>query len=183
VNFETIRLANRFPELYGFVLLDPARLDAFYEGKARGENLLQRFSETDDGDRVSAEGIAIPLVAVDEGDYTVLIRDAAAPALGPDPKVRSTGWVLGTETGELLFSGIGYLWKWNPDDPGWAAIRLTPGWYGVEVLGYVLNEGKPTEEWAFEFALTPASARPAFAADVSAPLSLGQPPAEPLPGA
>jgi hypothetical protein len=46
--FEPIRLEDCFSELHGFVLLDPARLDAFFGGKAQGTDLLARFTQTDD---------------------------------------------------------------------------------------------------------------------------------------
>jgi len=172
MTFKPIRLEKRFPEAHGFVLLDPARLDAFCNGRAEGADLLTRFSQTEDGDRVSREGIAIPITELDEGDYTIVLREAGSPGVNALLRVRSPGWVLGTETGKLVFCGIGYLLHWNPLHPNHAQIQIPPGWYQVEVLGYILNEGTRMEDWLYEFVVTHSEHKPLFTADLSASLSL-----------
>ena len=60
MGFPTVRLEGCFPELFGFVLLDPARLDQALGGTAAETNLLQLFTTSSLGDRVTADGIAIP---------------------------------------------------------------------------------------------------------------------------
>jgi len=169
---ETIRLERRFPELYGFVLLDPERLDDLYEHDARGADLLARFTESEDGDRVSREGIAIPMLGLEAAYYTVVLRDPATPGVVQAPRVRSGGWVLGTTSGQLLLCGLGSLVRWDSDDPRHGRIQVPPGWYGVTVLGQVLKAGRPDEEWLLELVLDPTEEPPRFAGDVSVQLSM-----------
>jgi hypothetical protein len=167
VPFASIRLENCFPELHGFVLLDPARLEAFYGAPVRGLDLLKRFTRDDDGERVCREGVAIPMTGIDAGDYTILVRDPSSPAIGQQPRLRSSGWILGTERGSLLLCGLGYLTHWDPQHPRHVRLEVPPGWYQVEIAGHVLHEGTPSEEWIYELTMSHAHEKPVFEADLS----------------
>lgn len=162
MGFPSIRLEGCFPELFGFVFLDPARLDQALGGEAADENLLERFSTTDLGDRVSADGIAIPVLGVEVGVYSVLVRHAAEPSPWPAPRLSSSGWVLGTTTGALLLCGAGYLARWDPGHPRHRRIDVPAGWYAVEIHGHVLDSG--ADDGAYEFVLTPTNTQPPFRA-------------------
>jgi hypothetical protein len=62
VTFPAARFDEIFAELHGFVLLDPARLP-------RQRNLLELFVTTDE-----ADGIAVPLLDVEAGWYSVSVE-------------------------------------------------------------------------------------------------------------
>lgn len=162
MKFPGVRLTGCFPELFGFVLVDPARLELALGSAVRGTDLLERFTTTDHGDRITHDGIVIPLMGVDAGDYTVLVRHVTEPSPWPAPRLSSPGWVLGTDTGALLFCGAGYLTDWQPAHPRHRHLVVPPGWYDVEIRGHVLTSGP--DDAAYEFVLTPADARPAFRA-------------------
>lgn len=162
--FPAVRLEGCFPELFGFVLLDAVRLDEALGGTAAGGNLLERFSTTDLGDRVSADGVAIPLFGVEAGRYSVLVRHTAEASPWPTPRLSSPGWVLGTTTGTLLLCGAGYLTRWDAGHPRHRRVDVPPGWYAVEVHGHVLDSG--TDDGAYEFVLTPTKVQPPFHADL-----------------
>ena len=164
VHFDPIRFDRCFPELHGFVLLDPERLEEFCSGHAHGSNLLQRFSETEDGDRVSQDGIAIPLLGVEPGEYTVIVRSADGTPAAGDLRARSAGWILGTETGHLLLCGAGYLTKWDGSHAAHKHITVPPSWYRVDVYGYIADPGSETEHWTIEFVLQETQERPTFEA-------------------
>jgi hypothetical protein len=172
VSFAASRFEGCFPELFGFVLLDPERLDAFCEGCARGANLLDRFSRGTDGDRVSEAGIAIPLTQLEAGDYTIVVRDSDRDAVAAPPKVRSAGWVLGTTTGRLILCGLGYLTQWDPDNPRHRRLAVPPGWYEAEILGHVLRPSNANEEWLLEILLRRVAEQPVFRARFEAGLDL-----------
>jgi len=48
--FPAVRLTGCFPELFGYVLVDPSRLDGAFAGDAEGKDLLDLFSTTAHGD-------------------------------------------------------------------------------------------------------------------------------------
>lgn len=177
MSFDAIRLENCFPELHGFVLLDPARLEHFYDAPVRGVDLLARFARSEDGDRVCREGVAIPMIGVEAGDYTIIVRDAALQSMDQHPRLRSSGWILGTETGKLIFCGLGYLTDWEPDHPRHAHVEVPPGWYRVEITGHVVHDGTSAEEWEYQLALSLTREKPVFSADLTTRFGLS--PGEP----
>ncbi|MDI6105211.1 hypothetical protein QLQ12_42165 [Actinoplanes sp. NEAU-A12] len=162
--FPVARFTGCFPELFGFVLLDPARLDHALGGNTEGTNLLDVFTTTEQGDRVAHDGIAIPVMGVDAGDYTVLVRHASDRSPWTTPQLSSPGWVLGTETGSLLLCGAGHLTAWAPDHPEHRHVAVPPGWYEVEIRGHLLAQGP--DDAAYEFILTSTVTPPAFHADL-----------------
>jgi hypothetical protein len=162
--FPVSRLTGCFPELFGFVLLDPARLDHTLGGDTAGRDLLALFTTTDQGDQVARDGVAVPVMGVDAADYTVLVRHAADPSPWTAPRLSSPGWVLGTDTGRLLLCGAGHLTDWAPGHPGHRHVTVPPGWYEVEIRGHLLTHGP--DDAACEFVLTPTVTRPAFHADL-----------------
>ena len=67
------------------------------------------------------------------------------------------------EPPHTLLSGVGYLVEWDPEDPRHRRLPLPVGWYGVRVIGGVLD-GDP-EQWALSFVLQQSEERPPFTAD------------------
>jgi hypothetical protein len=161
MRFPAVQLAGCFPELFGFVLLDAARLDHAFGGDAAGQNLLHTFTTTDQGDEVARDGIALPVMGVDAGVYTVIVRHAGDRSPWPTPQLVADGWVLGTDTGSLVLCGVGYLVDWNPDHPKHRHVTVPPGWYEVELRGYLLAHDHP-DDAAYEFVLTPSATQPPF---------------------
>ncbi|MEU3464537.1 hypothetical protein ABZ721_31880 [Streptomyces sp. NPDC006733] len=170
--FPTARFEGCFPELFGFVLLDATGLDGIGDGSPIGKNLLELFSTSERGDQVVRDGIAIPAQKIDPGFYTVLVRHARSPAPWQDPKVSSAGWVLHVQSGELLLCGLGYLTQWTPDHPRHRRMCVPPGWYEVEIRGYVVDPDDP-DDAAYEFVLSgPTGTRPTFCAHLDDSLNV-----------
>ena len=157
---QTIRLEKRFPELHGFVLLDPERLDALDEHGARGADLLTRFTASEEGDRVSREGIAVPVLGLEPDYYTVVLRVGTTHGASHTSHVRSDGWVLGTATGRLVLCGLGYLARWDPDDPKHSRIEVPPGWYTVTILDSIPNARRSDDERLLELVLQRSTTPP-----------------------
>ncbi len=169
MKFPSLQLEHNFPELFGFVLLDPERLEQFCNYQARGQNLVERFTTSEDGDKVAAQGIAIPLMSVDAGYYTIVIRsDEDDLKLVGTPKLSSKGWTLGTLTGALLFCTAGNLITWDPErlDKYQRLVTVPPGFYQVEIRGYTCDGPERKQDGIFEFILTSVNQLPAFTANL-----------------
>jgi hypothetical protein len=151
--FPAVQLSSCFPEAHGFVLLDPARLDGYLGGNGTGRNLLELFSTTEAGDAVAAEGIALPLMGVSAGYYTVLVRHVSDRSPWSAAVNSSPGWILGSETGSLLLCGAGHLSRWMPGHPAHHRVTVPPGWYRVEVRQH--DQANGTDDGAYEFVFTP----------------------------
>ncbi|MFC4858767.1 hypothetical protein [Actinophytocola glycyrrhizae] len=102
--------------------------------------------------------------------YTVLVRHDSDQSPWSTAALSSHGWVLGTETGALLLCGAGSLSRWTPQHSQHRRLTVTPGWYSVTIRGHQQAEGP--DDAAYEFALTSASTRPVFHADLDQPVRI-----------
>lgn len=127
----------------------------------RGADLLTRFTTTTEGDDVAKTGRAIPVIGVETGEYTLIIRNVDQPSKLPTaPRLTSPGWVLHVE-GEFCLCGVGYLARWNPEHPKVHRVTLPRGWFAVTV---------DLCDWHIEFVLSPAE-QPVFTADLQTDFS------------
>ncbi|MGV3625108.1 MAG: hypothetical protein ACO1OB_30085 [Archangium sp.] len=145
-----IRLTDVFSELNGFVLCVVDQLEV-------GADLLTRFTTTEEGDDVARRGHAIPVIGVETGEYTLIIREVDQPTKLPTaPRISSPGWVLHVD-GELGLCGVGYLATWNPKHPKVHRVTVPHGWYAVIV---------DVCDWHVEFVLSRCDEPPVFTADL-----------------
>ena len=131
-----------FAELYGFVIYNPDLLDRYLlENQISTTDVLRMFTETEHGDSVIQEGIAIPIVNIPEGYYDfTLTADERAYYLS-----ESKGWSVKITTGVLRVIGIGYLNDLSLiDNHRKVDFQLSPGWYELSIhsFQYKGNEGE-----------------------------------------
>jgi len=127
-SFDTLIETAVYSELLGFVAADPATLDRFHGGSACGLDLLDLYTTTDVGDRVSATGAAIPILGVDAGHYSFVVRDSAAPTLlTAAPLATSSGWILQVTSGEIALCGVGRLKRWDPQQTSVRRVAVPAG--------------------------------------------------------
>ena len=189
--FEPLSIPRFFAARNALFLIDPARVIEAFGEAALGSDLLHRFTQQRASDAVWTDGIAVPAFGVEAGYYTVLIRSTATEeAMIPLTHiVYSTGFVLGTETGDLLLCNADRLADWQPGhlpafnpsrNPETHArlpilgferpVRVAPGWYAVTVVAGIREAGEDAaepanEEWVCAFLLDPRTERPMFTAD------------------
>jgi hypothetical protein len=179
--FEPITLRRFYAAGNAFFLVDPARVLETFGEAALGSDLLHRFTQQPASETVWTDGIAVPAFGVEAGYYTVLIRSTATEgAIIPLTHiVYSTGFVLGTETGDLLLCNADRFAAWQPGQSTEARfplssferpVRVAPGWYAVTVVAGIREAGEDAteaanEEWVCAFLLDPQTERPAFTAD------------------
>ncbi|MCT7659088.1 hypothetical protein [Mycobacterium deserti] len=162
-----------FPELGGFVVLDLQRLEAELPG-AEGSDLFAMFGAGAVGDRVTSAGIAVPILGVSIGYYTIVLRDSRSRPRWRNPVCSSHGWVVGTQTGELLVTGAGYLTEWNQRHDQHRAVTVPPGWYRLTITGYLL-EPDSDDDYGLDLELTRAATPPPFTADLTRLFSFEEP--------
>lgn len=164
----------------GFVLCDPKRLDDFCHGKSNETDLLSRFNTTGEWEIICKQGIMVCVFNILQNEYTLIVRHSAADTyLQNPPLIVSSGWILGTETGQLVLVNLNTLMFWEPLDSyeydndynKCVGLTIQPSWYKVEIRGGInskLNsDGEDEEEWVFEFVLTLVQEPPHFEADLS----------------
>ena len=167
-----------------FFLVDPDRVAELLPS-AEGSNLIRTHTRKAHPHDLYRHGAIVPALGVEQGHYTVSVRstqteDAPLPL---SHRLFSTGFVLGTETGDLLLANTDRLQHWSPgtlpsshEEYSLAnlerAIRISPGWYSVTVVvGLLDNANGGDEAWVCAFLLDPMPAQPAWTADLTKPLA------------
>ena len=65
----------------GIVLFDPAVVRSWYgDSLAYGTNLFQRYITTEEGDRVLSGGLFVPILAIDDCGYDIIVRYDSEPS-------------------------------------------------------------------------------------------------------
>ncbi len=159
-----------FSELFGFVLCDPVGLDVYHGGSATGLDLLTLYTSTEAGDEVAQRGLAIPMIGVGAGEYTLVVQHGESPTLlQGEAQLISDGWILHAQAPALCLCGVGYLTCWNPTHEN-VQVPVPKGWYHVQVrcsfgAGPDRGDGEPLS-WIIEFVLVPVDPPPIFRADL-----------------
>jgi hypothetical protein len=157
----------------GIVFFDPALLRAQNGGSiAPGTDLFTRYTETDEGDAVIAAGVILPLLAIDDGGYEIVVRrsDEEPPALGEI--VAQNGAYRLRVQHRLMVADLAVLKDWE-DELGWQDCDVAPGEYSAEIRGFRETnvDGRITRA-GYELALQRVSELPAPTADLSKNLRL-----------
>ena len=192
--FEPVAIARFFAAGNALFLIDPARVLAAYGESVIGSNLLDRLTTTTEGKKAFASGMVVPALGVEAGYYTALIRSTATErAMVPLTHiVYSTGFVLGTETGDLLLCNAERAADWRPGhtpdtrlQPPLSGferpVRVAPGWYSVTVVAGIRQPEERAvtededEEWVCAFLLEPCTEQPVFSADLKHSLNFFDP--------
>jgi hypothetical protein len=139
-------------------LIDPGRLHDEAGTHILGKDLLPRIHQKPLGDRLYAAGTMVPALGLELGFYTVDIRSTATESapIALTHIVFSTGFVLGTETGQLILCNGDRLTPWNPGTPPPSRtpmplsnferpIEVSPGWYTATVVVGLLESPEAEE--------------------------------------
>ncbi len=151
---------------------------------ALGSDLLRTLTRKSYAHELYRQGAIVPALGVEEGTYTVSVRstETEGQPLPLGHRVFSTGFVLGSETGELLLCSLRRLQAWRPgrasreDRPLESeerTVRIAPGWYQVTVVAGVPESRDATaDDWVCAFLLEPHTALPHFRGDLQKLLTL-----------
>ncbi len=165
-------------------LVDAARVRDLLPA-AQGSDLIRTLTRKSYPHDLYREGAIVPALGVEQGHYTVSVRstqteDAPLPL---SHRLFSPGFVLGTETGDLLLCNTDRLQHWSPGTPPEGheehplanlerPLHVSPGWYSVTVVvGLLDNEDGGDEAWVCAFLLDPQSTQPPFTANLGRPLA------------
>ncbi len=119
----------------GIVLFDPDGLNQFYGRIRTGTNLFKRFTTTTDGDEILARGIVVPILAIDDAGYTIIIRNAAEPS-PIDPYVIVTNETYPFHvTREAVLADLAVFREWEAN-LDWQRVPIPIGKYAVSVRGF-----------------------------------------------
>jgi hypothetical protein len=150
-----------FAELNGFVIYNPFLLERYLEENSLyNKDVLAYITETEHGDIITRNGIAVPLIGLPDDDYRFYLqRDKTEVVTGQ--LIKSTGWVYNARSGEVRVVGIGYFKDIDSiDNDNSLLFNLTEGWKKLTIYSVLQNQ--PGFVMNFEDSLT----QPVFSGNV-----------------
>jgi hypothetical protein len=146
----------------GIVLFDPAALVDFYGGRIRkGTNLFRKFTTTDDGDEMLRLGIVVPVLAIDDAGYTVIVRTADESSPVESCVMMTNGAFPLYVRGEAVLADLAVFreWEYGTD---WTHVPIAVGRYSVDVRGFrrLATRGRNILDAGYEFVLKPVRRLP-----------------------
>ena len=135
----------------GIVVFDPSFLEGYFSKINPGDNLFERFVRSDEGERVVEQGIVLPVLGLNDGIYSIILRTDKEPR-GIDPKtiiVSNATFPLKIVT-KAVISDMATLREWAPGE-NWREVMLSPGNYAVTVNGFRVIARREIIDFGFEF--------------------------------
>lgn len=159
-------MKSLFSELNGFVVYEPSLLHSYLkENHLLERDVLKYFTETDHGELITKKGIAIPIIGVNTGYYHFNVSYEQDSLLLTDGEIRvkSSGWIYYTESGQLCIVGIGYLKNIESiHSQNCLSYQIDKGWYSIDIL---CGERDGAEEMILELLLKRVNEPPLFRGD------------------
>lgn len=131
-------------DLNGIIIFDYPGILAPFGGKIDdGDNILQEFTTTDKGDLVLNEGIALPIMGLDDGGYVVRLFLKEFPDKKDREVIFTDKYFYLNVTGDLYVADMAVFWEWE-DYTGWINADIPKGIYKVSLEGVHLLKGGET---------------------------------------
>ena len=98
----------------GIIIFDYPGILAPFGGKIdNGDNILQEFTTTDKGDLVLNEGIALPIMGLDDGGYVVRLFLSEFPENEDREVIFTDKYFYLNVTGDLYVADMAVFWEWE----------------------------------------------------------------------
>nr|WP_315005977.1 hypothetical protein [uncultured Capnocytophaga sp.] len=157
-----MQIKEIFSELNGFVIYEPILLQEYLKNnQLTDKNVLNYLTETEYGDLITEEGIALPIIGLTSDYYAFkIIKESPLHY-----KVISEGWVLNVISAQIRIVGIGYFVDIEKiDDSNSISFSDIPnGWYKLSIVSYFDDENRKT----FGLMLEKSINKPLFEGDMN----------------
>jgi hypothetical protein len=127
-------IGNVNTDANGIVLFDPGLIVKWRPNLVEGAGLFTELTTTDVGDEVLARGLLVPILAIDDAGYTIIVRTTgeSSPVVG-EIVVQNGEFPLHIE-GELVVADLALLRDWCPG--WWTHVPIPPGEYAATIRGF-----------------------------------------------
>ena len=153
-------------ESNGFVVFDPEMVRAYFgEHLALGDNLFEIFQAGAAGDAVLEAGVIVPVLAIDDLGYEVIVRMADEPTMLPEDWVISRNEFYGLKVVEdLVVADLESITMWDEGRYG-THVRVPPGIYRVSIVSFASPQ---LRSCGYEFTLESVAHLPEVSANTGA---------------
>lgn len=117
----------------GIVMFSYPDINSWFGGITSGDNILKPLIETDLGDKVMDEGIIVPIINIDDGDYLIRLFSGAPVQDEAEVVFQESGYPFRVSR-DAFIADAAVLWDWE-ESLGWSRVAIDPGFYAVDVRG------------------------------------------------
>jgi len=150
----------------GIVVFDPDALTRYFGGIAEGFNIYKRLTSSEDGEKVIRQGIAVPILGINDSFYKVFTRMESEPAIiAPHLIVVQNSIFPLQVTEKLVIADLSVFLEWGEGD-AWQYLDIAPGFYEVTVQGFREIKDGAVSGFGFEILFRDSSSLPEFTASL-----------------
>ena len=147
----------------GIVMFDPSVVRAWYgDSLSNDVNLFRRYITTDEGDRVLSEGLFVPVLAIDDCEYDIIVRYDSEPSVVVDSSVIHENGIFALKVVDCaVVADLAALVEWEGAGGG-QIVPVQPGLYAVHIRAFCRAGPGEHEivEAGYEFVLRATSSLP-----------------------
>jgi hypothetical protein len=152
-------------EYNGIVLFDPQVVREELGTVRKGTNLFRRFTTSQEGDRVLSRGIFVPIMAIDDAGYDIILRMSDEPSRVREEYVLTENSAYALKVnGSLAVADLEALMFWGESPPN-NVIEFPFGRYSVAIRGFSAPDLSTA---GYEFVFSRVSKLPKVTADTGA---------------
>lgn len=119
----------------GIIIFAYPKLASLFGGKIiKGQNILEEFTTTDKGDEVLDEGVALPIMGVDDGSYRVRFFVNETPEEKERKIIFKDEFFYLSALDDLYIADMAVFWDWE-EFTGWRKLPIPRGLYKVSIAG------------------------------------------------
>lgn len=121
----------------GIVMFDPVVVRSWYGGSlSDGDNLFRRYVTTEEGDRALTEGLFVPILAIDDCEYDVVVRYEHEPSTVVESSIRHENGAFALKVLEsVVVADLAAIVEWDSAEFG-QLIPMRPGLYEVHIRAF-----------------------------------------------
>ena len=137
----------------GLVIFDYPGIKALFgEVINSGDNILNLFTTTNKGDEVLDEGLALPIMGVDDGGYKVRFFVDEEPEINGRVTIFSDQFFYLNVQNTLYVADISVFWDWE-NYTGWIDAGVPKGHYKVSVTGVKIIDGSGSVDYGYDIVM------------------------------
>ena len=124
-------------ETNGIICFDPEVVQEWYGHELQcGMDLFSRFTASNEGDEVLAAGIFVPILAIDDAEYSIIVRiDPEQTQIPKEQVVAHNGNYALQVKSTLVIADLESIKEWDGGAYG-NRIQFPRGNYAVSMLGF-----------------------------------------------
>ncbi|MQP66281.1 hypothetical protein GE253_13115 [Niveispirillum sp. SYP-B3756] len=125
----------------GIVIFDKNVVKRFYGSKIKdGDDLLNRFMTSDEGDDALKNGLIVPVLAIDDMGYDIIIKMDNENCPEESFIIFSNGtYPLHIEEFACIYD-LYSIMHWSNESEDGVRINIEKGYYGVNIHGYRIDD-------------------------------------------